>query len=213
MSAALEDGLLHQGAVRSDGARWQPAPGTQSLADAYRGGTIYPLPAWIGRIIRAHPEERRQKAKSNSHSSGTRKNSASREIGLRNRDPERVGKGVERHTAWDEEWRAERRGYRMGRMTARGWIDRTCIADVLWRACELNGLVSDDGADAVQATLASGLTAGLQDPHPDLDGRQTFFAAGGRSLLTSRQAPYYVQSRLKTCLAATSSPANSSSSP
>ena len=71
--------IVAPGAVRSDGARWQPVLGTQSLADAYRCGTIYPLPAWIGRIIRADPGERRQKAKSNSHSSGTRKNSASRE--------------------------------------------------------------------------------------------------------------------------------------
>ena len=36
--------IVAPGAVRSDGARWQPAPGTQSLADAYRSGTLHPLP-------------------------------------------------------------------------------------------------------------------------------------------------------------------------
>ena len=171
--------IVAPGAVRSDGARWQPAPGTQSLADAYRSGTLHPLPAWIGRIIRAHREDRRQKATSNSHSSGARKNSASRETAYATATLNALGKELSDTRPGTRNGALNGAAYRMGRMTAREWIDRTCVADVLWRACELNGLVSDDGADAVQATLASGLTAGLQDPHPDLDGRR--HSSSGRS--------------------------------
>jgi hypothetical protein len=59
----------------------------------------------------------------------------------------------------------------MGTMVARGWIGRAAAADVLWQACEKNGLVSD-GADAVQSTLASGLNAGEKKPHDDLAERE-----------------------------------------
>jgi hypothetical protein len=61
--------------------------------------------------------------------------------------------------------------YRMGRMIARGWIGRANVGDALWRACEINKLIEDDGPDAVQKTLASGLEAGLGKPHPDLSDR------------------------------------------
>jgi len=56
-------------------------------------------------------------------------------------------------------------------MIARGWIERADVGDALWGACESNKLVQDDGPDAVQKTLASGLQAGLGKPHPDLSDR------------------------------------------
>ena len=59
----------------------------------------------------------------------------------------------------------------MGTMIARGWIGRADVGDALYAACQQNGLVSDDGADAVQATLASGIRAGELQPHPDLEER------------------------------------------
>jgi hypothetical protein len=61
--------------------------------------------------------------------------------------------------------------FRMGRMIARGWIKSADVGDALWGACESNKLVQDDGPDAVQKTLASGIRAGLEKPHPDLSDR------------------------------------------
>ena len=60
----------------------------------------------------------------------------------------------------------ERAAFRMGRMIAPGWIDHGDVADSLWYACLRNRLIADDGPDAVQATLASGVAAGLRESAP-----------------------------------------------
>jgi len=53
--------------------------------------------------------------------------------------------------------------YRMGRMVASGWIDKADVADELSAAAIANGLDIDE----VQRTLASGLTAGMQQSAAD----------------------------------------------
>jgi hypothetical protein len=58
--------------------------------------------------------------------------------------------------------------YRLGRMVARGWLERSRVVAALTDACRTNGLFKDDGANGVRATLASGLRAGMQNPHEDL---------------------------------------------
>jgi len=59
--------------------------------------------------------------------------------------------------------------YRLGRMVARGWIDRTDVADELSEA----GIASGLNVDEVQRTLASGLRAGMQLPADDLEDRRS----------------------------------------
>jgi hypothetical protein len=63
------------------------------------------------------------------------------------------------------------KAYAMGRMVGANWIGRTEVADALWRASEQNGLVGDDGAESVRATLDSGLNKGLLKPHEPLAER------------------------------------------
>jgi hypothetical protein len=58
--------------------------------------------------------------------------------------------------------------YRLGRMVARGWVARTDVEAALIGAMHANGYVSDDGIAAVEATLRSGLDAGVAEPHPDI---------------------------------------------
>src|SRR6516225_9482630 len=53
--------------------------------------------------------------------------------------------------------------FRLGRMCARGWIDRADIETALLEAMQANGGVADDGPAAAEATLRSGLDAGMQD--------------------------------------------------
>jgi hypothetical protein len=60
------------------------------------------------------------------------------------------------------------KAFGMGQMVGAGWLERTEVEDALWRACVSNRLVNDDGPDAVQATLASGLGAGIQRPRERL---------------------------------------------
>jgi Bifunctional DNA primase/polymerase, N-terminal len=63
--------------------------------------------------------------------------------------------------------------FRLGRMIARGWIDRADVEAALTEAMMANGYIAEDGIGAVEATLKSGLDAGEKDPHPDLVDQAT----------------------------------------
>jgi uncharacterized protein DUF3987 len=56
-----------------------------------------------------------------------------------------------------------RGAFRMGKMVASGWIDKTDVVDELSAA----GIASGLDVDEVQRTLASGLAAGMQQPAAD----------------------------------------------
>jgi Bifunctional DNA primase/polymerase, N-terminal len=58
--------------------------------------------------------------------------------------------------------------FRLGRIVARGWLDRGEVEQRLRAAADGCGLVKDDGLVAVAGTIASGLNAGERDPVPDL---------------------------------------------
>jgi hypothetical protein len=57
--------------------------------------------------------------------------------------------------------------YKMGRLVARGWIERGRVEGLLLHACKRNGLIDDpdDGEVKCRATLRSGLEAGLRMPY------------------------------------------------
>lgn len=57
--------------------------------------------------------------------------------------------------------------FKLGRMVVRNWISRATVEDTLTEACKANGLIAEDGAAAVAATLKSGLDAGMKEPHRD----------------------------------------------
>jgi len=59
----------------------------------------------------------------------------------------------------------------MGRMVARGWIPRDEVEQQLREAATACGLTAEDGHRAVEATLQSGLNAGISQPYPDLKDR------------------------------------------
>jgi hypothetical protein len=59
--------------------------------------------------------------------------------------------------------------YRLGRMIARGWLERSVVEAELFKASTANGLVKEDGAKSVRATIASGIGDGAAFPHDDLD--------------------------------------------
>ena len=56
----------------------------------------------------------------------------------------------------------------LGTMVAREWISAQEVEDALTVAMERNGYVADKGSKAIDATLASGLKAGIDNPHDDL---------------------------------------------
>jgi Protein of unknown function (DUF3631)/Bifunctional DNA primase/polymerase, N-terminal len=193
--------IVAPGSVRPDGARWEPADGTPSLADAFRSRTIPTLPEWIGARIYGGPqrslggppsvETNSPTVSAQPHRNGRHDPSSGRREGDYARaaldgcarELARAGLG-ERNNMLNSS------AYRMGRMAARGWIEGPDIADALWEACEINGLVRDDGIDAVQATLASGVNAGVAEPHPDLAERpRSFPKENGASMLHFPELP------------------------
>ena len=61
-----------------------------------------------------------------------------------------------------------KKAFRLGTMVARGWISRTDVETTLTEAMAANGYVADKGLAAVEATLKSGIEAGMTTPHEDL---------------------------------------------
>ena len=61
--------------------------------------------------------------------------------------------------------------FRLGTMTARGWIGRDNVIARLMDAAKACGLVAEDGESGTRKTLESGLDAGEKSPHPDLESK------------------------------------------
>ena len=61
-----------------------------------------------------------------------------------------------------------KKSFRLGTMIARGWITRAEVEAALIEAMVANGYVADKGMHAVEATLRSGIDAGMTNPHDDL---------------------------------------------
>lgn len=62
--------------------------------------------------------------------------------------------------------------YRVGRAVASGWVDENAATRMLTQAAATNGLVGDDGLRSVEATIRSGLQAGMQKPLEPLQDRE-----------------------------------------
>jgi hypothetical protein len=60
------------------------------------------------------------------------------------------------------------RAYSLGRLAARGWITVEKVVQGLELACRHNQLTRDDGLEQTMATIASGLSAGMAKPYPDI---------------------------------------------
>ena len=150
---------------REDGAewRWECPPDFFDIAQA---------PAWLYELIRAKPER-----KPNGGDGG---------FGFRTQG------GGTREEAWAraalegcaadvaEEAKGKRNAtlnacaYRLGRMIARGWLDRAEVGLRLLAAAHASGLAADDGERAAEATITSGIEAGLTEPHEDLKDSEEY---------------------------------------
>ena len=65
-----------------------------------------------------------------------------------------------------------KKAFRLGTMSARGWISPAQVFDALFAAAASRGLNADDGEEATRKTLKSGLDDGMKCPHPDLEADQ-----------------------------------------
>ena len=65
-----------------------------------------------------------------------------------------------------------KKAFRLGTMSACGWISPVEVFDALFAAAASCGLNADDGEEATHKTLKSGLDDGMKCPHPDLQADQ-----------------------------------------
>jgi hypothetical protein len=158
--------VIAVGSRLSDGRCWQLRTGSPRLSAMLANGGLPEAPQWLIELIIPQPKggghpggsnvlpgrEARHEAYADKALAGCVEELARAQPGERNNVLNAVA-------------------FRMGTMIAREWIEKSTVADALWRACERNGLVRDDGADSVRKTLASGLAAGLSKPHDDLPDR------------------------------------------
>jgi len=172
-SGRLPDGLDVRGtggyfivwpSKREDGAewRWETPPDLFEIAEA---------PPWLYGLIRGKPERKPNNGPGGfgfrTQGGGAREQAWAR-AALEGcvADLTAAAKGKRNETL-------NACAYRLGRMIARGWLDRSEVELRLLAAAHACGLLGDDGERAARATLASGLEAGIREPHEDLKDDET----------------------------------------
>jgi hypothetical protein len=165
--------IVVPGSFRPDGEQWRPVDdnGRPSLAHAYRSGLAV-IPAWIEQLARK-VEPREQQSQQGAESKFPRDASDERGHAYAKAALDRLSREIADMPDNSGRNNAVNAGaFNLGRMVARRWIGASEVNVALFDAAARCGLVRDDGADAVRATIASGLGAGLEQPHRDL-GRET----------------------------------------
>jgi putative DNA primase/helicase len=155
--------------IRPDGKSYRSVAGHPDLITAFTTGIIPVIPTWLVEIIRAGSAPMPPPTTSiiRIASNGRRETTYARTalagccIELTRMPPNTGRNNCLNGSA-----------FRLGRMVARSWIDRSEVEHELREAAIACGLTADDGHRAVEATLQSGLNAGLSLPHADLKDRR-----------------------------------------
>ncbi len=155
--------VIAPGAELPDGRSYQPDPARPTILEGLSNGGLPEAPQWlIEAVARSEPSPNtkhgqahgnREKAYANSSL-----NSITREIAatLRGQRNPALNQGA----------------FKLGRFVARGWLSRVEVEARLFAAACENGFVAEEGNHAAEATIRSGLEAGIQNPHEDLKDRE-----------------------------------------
>jgi hypothetical protein len=161
--------VIAPGTVLPDGRGYKRAEATPSTIEALIHGTIPTLPPAIAAVLRKPERESPPQPKSNGHAPGTREEAYAQatleglcgELGGMKAD---TGRNNALNNA----------ALRMGHMVAVGWIGRATVEGRLFDAATASGLLKDDGAHSIHATIKSGLDAGEKEPAAPLQDRDDF---------------------------------------
>jgi hypothetical protein len=162
--------VVAPGAVRPDGAIWEPAPGAPELTVAFRAGAIPELPGWLAEIV---APGRHQANSPSPPLSPADPSALSREQAYALAALDACVAELERTPPGRRNNRLNAIAYRLGRMVGRGWIDRQIVVQRLTASCQGNRLAADDGEDSIRDTIESGLNAGAAYPHDNLSEAAT----------------------------------------
>jgi len=170
--------VIAPGAVLPDGTAYIVAPDSRDLADL-RDGTIPEVPDWLLDVLqdRRGPMDNPGQAKIATAPNvdgirlPTESMPSARETAFASVALEGCAAELAKARRLGRNTTLNNVAYRMGRMVTRGWIEQAEVHRRLLDAAVRCGLVGEDGVNAVRATLASGLNAGLSVPHADLGER------------------------------------------
>lgn len=150
--------VVAPGAVLPDGKGYMPIKGQPDLALAAK--TIPVVPAAIVALI--DPPRRRAKAQGQHGGPVRFRERAYAKAALR-----RLANELAATAAGSRNEALNRAAFALGTMVARDWVARDEVENALMAAMVANGYEADKGRKAVEATLASGLKAGMEEPHDD----------------------------------------------
>jgi hypothetical protein len=190
--------IVAPGSVRPDGQKW--ASRSQPLIEAFKAGSIPPLPSWLAEIIRSRPPKspfRAAPGSPNKLPALPAQGFSDAEVGTRERSYARAAlRGIaDELTATQQGTRNNslfRAALRMGTMVARGWISEPEVIQELLSASDLNGYTADDGIAQARATIESGMSAGVGRPRADLVTEEV-----GCQIRFLEGAPWYPLKRQK----------------
>jgi hypothetical protein len=157
--------VIAPGATLPDGRRYTRDKDTPNLFVALRENAVPPLPEWFVELVRPkahHNQDHEDAPRPTQKLNGSIRHRRYAEAALDNlckqlaSTPER-SRNIELNNA----------ALRMGHMVASGWIERAVVERRLGEAAIAAGLTATE----IRATLASGINAGLKDPHPELVDR------------------------------------------
>jgi hypothetical protein len=137
--------------LRPDQQVWAPRDGTPDLAQAFLDNSIPTIPVWLAERLKkpltspGQPVGRREREYALAALRGCKLELESASIGERNNKLNAVA-------------------FRLGKMIARGWINRGEVETTLHAAASACGLTDGE----IVSTIGSGIAAGIANPHPDL---------------------------------------------
>jgi putative DNA primase/helicase len=160
--------VIAAGSLAADGRAWRLQDGAPSLLAMLKNGGLHEAPVWlVAEIMRP----RSKGVALTPNGGGIRPQAESREAEYAQAALVRCIEDLARAQTGERNNELNRAAYALGQLVARNWLAQREVVDGLWGASVANGLVRDDGADSVQKTLASGLEAGLAEPHANLTDR------------------------------------------
>jgi hypothetical protein len=150
-------------AVLPDGRCYRAVPKSPDLISTYKAGTVPPIPEGIVALLEARKKPNGKPTESSETSKAGIRERAYAQAAL-----DGCTKELADCQPGGRNELLNALAYRLGRMIARGWLHREHVEANLSGAMHANGYVGEKGIRAAEATLRSGLDAGMQEPHPDL---------------------------------------------
>jgi Bifunctional DNA primase/polymerase, N-terminal len=155
--------VLAPGAVCPDGRGYCAIQGQPDLVEALKAGSLPDMPPGIAELIRRRARSAPHAARAAGNTPPTPRERAYGKAALR-----RVASDLASVAPGTRNTELNKAAFILGTMVGRDWLTRAEVEDALRAAMDRNGYVADKGTQAVEATLASGLSAGLVHPHDDL---------------------------------------------